>query len=203
MTEKDALFELFEAHPILREKRKEAKKRRDPTCADDTLRYILNLCKENDFCNILEIGCAEGLTSISMLLSSKACLTAIEKDPQRRKEAEENFSSFGLLQRVRLLEGDAGEILPLLEKEFDLIFLDGPKVQYKNYFPHLKRLLKSGGVLLSDDVLLFGWTFGEPPQKRRMLAAHLREYVELIASDKDFETQILPLGEGLAVSKKH
>ena len=127
-----------------------------------------------------------------------------ERDAERAEKALENFRRFGVEARAVLHEGDAGEILPLLEGEYDLIFLDGPKVQYRRYFSDCKRLLKKGGVLLSDDVLLFGWVDGSVPvpHKRKMLVEHIREYLELLKSDPDFETEVLPIGEGLAVSVK-
>ncbi len=57
-------------------------------------------------------------------------------------------------------------------------------------------------MLLSDDVLLFGWVTGEPPKKRKMLAEHLREYLRLLETDTELTTEILKIGEGLAVSTK-
>ena len=182
--------------------RESAKQGRDPTCADETLQYILNLCKENKPQRILEIGCAEGLTSCAMLYATDARLTAIELDSPRAHRARENFLKFGFSDRVTLYEGSAGEILPMLEGAYDLIFLDGPKVQYLSYLPDCKRLLKSGGFLLSDDVLLFGWVRGEPPKKRRMLVEHIREYLNALENDPSLTTEILELGEGLAVSQK-
>lgn len=182
--------------------REEAKQGRDPTAADDTLAYILRLIGEEKPKKILEIGAAEGLTSCAMLMNSAATLTAIELDASRAQKAREHFALFGLTARVTLHEGDAGEILPLLQGEYDLIFLDGPKVQYLRYLPHCKRLLKAGGVLLSDDVLLFGWVRGEPPKKRRMLVEHIREYLYALENDGELQTEILELGEGLAVSRK-
>jgi predicted O-methyltransferase YrrM len=182
--------------------REAAKQVRDPTAADGTVEFILNLIAEKRPARILEIGAAEGLTGLCMLTCSDANLTAIESDAGRAARARENFRAFGMETRVTLLEGDAGEILPLTEDSFDLIFLDGPKVQYRRYFPDCKRLLKAGGVLLSDDVLLFGWVRGEAPPKRRMLAEHLREYLRMLETDDDFTTEILEIGEGLAVSEK-
>lgn len=181
-----------------------AKEGRDPTAADDTLQYILTAIEQIKPARILEIGVAEGLTSCAMLLSCSAELTAIELDAARAAAARENFLNFGLSERATLHEGDAGEILPMLRGEYDLIFMDGPKVQYKRYFSECKRLLRRGGVLLSDDVLLYGWVSGEAvtPKKRRMLVEHIREYLTELCSDEEFITSILPLGEGLAVSVK-
>ena len=182
--------------------REDAKKGRDPTAADETLEYLLGLIAEKRPRRILEIGAAEGLTSCAMLACSDAHITAVESDGARAARAREKFRLFGFERRAELLEGDAGEILPLLQGKYDLIFLDGPKVQYRRYFPDCKRLLNAGGVLCSDDILLFGWVRGEPPKKRRMLAEHIREYLNVLESDPDFHTEILELAEGLAVSVK-
>lgn len=182
--------------------RRAAREVRDPTAADETLEYLLHLLETREVRSVLEIGAAEGLTSCALLSASEARLTAIECDAGRAARARENFERFGFSGRVTLHEGDAGEILPLLDGKFDLIFLDGPKVQYRRYLPDCKRLLRVGGVLVSDDVLLFGWVRGEPPPKRKMLAEHLREYLNMLEEDPELKTQILPIAEGLAVSEK-
>lgn len=184
--------------------REAAKPTRDPTAPDDTLDYLLTYLERCNPQKILEIGTAEGLTTCAMLAASEATVTTIELDAERANRARENFAGFGVQDRVRLLEGDASEILPLLSGEYDMIFLDGPKVQYRRYFPDCKRLLKAGGALLADDVLLFGWVSGETPTppKRRMLVEHIREYLQLVKDDPEFETEILKIGEGLAVSVK-
>ncbi len=179
-----------------------AKEGRDPTAADETVVALVEWAKEHRAVRILEIGAGEGLTSCALLLETEAELTAIELLPDRAKKFRENVALFGLEDRVRLFEGDAGEILPMLTGSYDLIFLDGPKVQYRRYFDDCKRLLKGGGALFSDDILLFGWVRGEAPKKRKMLAEHIREYLDLLESDPDFKTQIYEYGEGLAVSTK-
>ena len=182
--------------------RRAAREVRDPTAADETLAYLLRLLETREVKRILEIGAAEGLTSCALLSASEATLTAIEIDGKRAERARKHFGEFGFSSRAVLHEGDAGEILPLLQGEYDLIFLDGPKVQYRRYLPDCKRLLRVGGVLVSDDVLLFGWVRGEPPKKRKMLVEHLREYLKMLEEDADFKTEILPIAEGLAVSEK-
>lgn len=179
-----------------------AKAGRDPTAADETLDFLLGWAKEHGAERILEIGAAEGLTSTALLLETQARVTAVEKDAARAQTARENFARFGVAERVELIEGDAGEILPLLNGEYDLIFLDGPKVQYLKYLPDCKRLLKRGGALCSDDVLLFGWVRGEAPKKRRMLVEHIREYLRALEEDGELKTTVYEYGEGLAVSIK-
>jgi len=186
----------------LKELRERAKAGRDPTAADETLAFLLQWTKEHSAKNVLEIGAGEGLTSLALLLETTARVTAIELDPDRAARARKHFREFGVADRVELLEGDAGEILPMLNGEYDLIFLDGPKVQYRRYLPDCKRLLKKGGALCSDDVLLFGWVRGEAPKKRAMLAEHLREYLRLLDGDEELTTKIYEYGEGLAVSIK-
>ena len=141
-----------------------AKEGRDPTAADETVALLIAWAKEHGAERILEIGAGEGLTSLALLLETNAQITAIEFDPVRAKKFRENAALFGAQNRVRLIEGDAGDVLPNLEGEYDLIFLDGPKVQYKRYFADCKRLLKKGGALFSDDILLYGWVRGEPPK---------------------------------------
>lgn len=185
--------------------RQELKDRRDPVCPDEVLQYLLLTVREIVPSKILEIGTAEGLSGAAMLFEApNARLTTVEIDEDRHKKAKENFQEFGLSGRARCVLGDAADVLPALEGPFDLIFLDGPKAQYVHYLPQLKRLLPSGGALVADDVLLYGWVSGEvpPPPKRRSIAARIREYLDAVCSDPDFITSVFELGEGVALSVK-
>ena len=185
--------------------REERKDRRDPVCPDDVLNYILLTVRALLPENILEIGAAEGLTGAAMLAEAPhARLTAIEIDEERFAAAKENFAALGLDGRARCILGDAADVLPALEGPFDMIFLDGPKAQYVHYLPDLKRLLRGGGVLVADDVLLYGWVDGSVPvpQKRHSLAERIRDYLSALAKDEDLITSVLDIGEGVAVSVK-
>ena len=176
-----------------------AMEERDPTCSDDVLAVLLNEAERVGAKYILEIGTGRGLTSVALLLQSDACVTTIERDQARIAAARENFARFGVSDRVALLEGDAADILPCLEDVFDLIFLDAAKVQYRRFLPECKRLLRAGGVLCADDVLLFS---NGVPKKRRMLAQHIGEFLHDLQADEAFTTTILPVGKGLAVARK-
>lgn len=176
-----------------------AMEERDPTCSDDVLSVLLNEAERVGAKHILEIGTGRGLTSVALLLQSDACVTTIERDQARIAAARENFARFGVSDRVALLEGDAADILPCLEDVFDLIFLDAAKVQYRRFLPECKRLLRAGGVLCADDVLLFS---DGVPKKRRMLAQHIVEFLHDLQADEAFTMTILPVGKGLAVARK-
>ncbi len=180
--------------------RERAKSGKDPTCADGTLGLLLDAAAGAS--HFLEIGAGEGLTSLALCLTTDAEGVAIERDGARCERATENFASFGVQDKIRLIEGDAADVLPTLEGEFDLIFLDCAKVQYRRFYDDCKRLLRRGGTLVSDDVLLYGWVTGEPPKKRKMLAGHLREFLQRLCADRDFATEIYEYGEGVAVSTK-
>ena len=153
--------------------------------------------------NILEIGTAVGLSGVAMLSTlPTARLTTIELEEERYMEAKGNFEKFGFQNRVNAYLGDAGEILSMMDGEFDFVFLDGPKAQYEKYLFDLKRLMKKGAVLFADDVLLYGWVSGvEPtPKKRHSIVDKIRSYLENVTNDKDFITSVLDIGDGVALS---
>ena len=83
--------------------------------------------------------------------------------------------------------------------------MDCAKVQYIKYLPRLKELLVRGGVLVADDVLLYGWASGEAevPKKRRMLARHIEEYLTAVSEDKELITCVIRVGDGIALSVKN
>lgn len=176
-----------------------AMRERDPTASDDVLAVLLNEVRERPAARILEIGAGRGLTSVALLLHSAAHAVGIERDPQRCIAARANFCAFDLNDRATLFEGEAAEILPMLEGPFDIIFLDAAKVQYRRFLPECRRLLAVGGVLFADDVLLFA--DGVPP-KRKMLARHIEEFLEDLFADGGFSAQILRVGKGLAVARR-
>ena len=189
--------------PKIVEKRVEALSRGIPVADDETLNFLLVTLAATQPTRILEIGTAVGLSSIAML---KACpnarLTTMELEEERYLEAKQNFLDFGVSERVNAYMGDAGEILAMMDGEYDFVFLDGPKAQYEKYLFDLKRLMKKGAILFADDVLLYGWVSGEEPtpQKRHSIVDKIRSYLHTITADKDFVTSVLDIGDGVALS---
>ena len=189
---------------------KEIKSRDDymPFIRDESAKILFDICQKEKPKNILEIGTAVGYSALLMLEGAKdAFITTIEKDNERAQQAMTNFEKNGVKERVDLIVGDAGEVLPQLEdegKEFDLIFLDGPKGQYLRYLPHLKKMLCKGGLLVADNVLLHGWVKGEEfvKHKHRSMVVNLRKFLKCLEEDHDFDSKLLEIEDGMTISRK-
>ena len=119
--------------------------------------------------------------------------------------ARENLKEFG--DRAVVFCDDAKNLIAKLyqdKKKYDFIFLDGPKGQYIRYFPILKELLNVNGYLVADNVYFHGMVKmeGKIPHKHRSIVNNLRKFIDAISTDKDFETKIFEIGDGISVSKK-
>ena len=184
-------------------RRKDALLRGIPVADDETLQFLLLTLAAVKPTRILEIGTAVGLSTVAMLYECQnARVTTMELEEERYLEAKQNFADFDVSDRVTAHLGDAGEILAMMDGEFDFVFLDGPKAQYEKYLFDLKRLMKKGAVLFADDVLLYGWVSGEEPtpQKRHSIVDKIRSYLDTVTKDRDFITSVLNVGDGVALS---
>ena len=132
-------------------------------------------------------------------------ITTIENYEKRIPVAREYFRRAGKEDRITLVEGDALEVMQGLEGPFDLIFMDAAKAQYIYYLPEALRLLRDGGVLVSDNVLQEGDILESHfavERRDRTIHKRMREYLYQLKHDERLLTSILPLGDGLAVSVK-
>ena len=96
--------------------------------------------------------------------------------------------------------GEAIDIIPTLEIKFDLVFIDSDKENYLNYFELILPKMNKGGIILSDNVLWSGKVL-EPLQKNDSSTKVLLEYNELLKNDPRVETVLLPIRDGLTVSR--
>lgn len=189
----------------INELRQKAFAREIPVSDGETLNFLITQLSALQPQNILELGTAVGVSGAVMLQTCpNARLTTVERDETFFKEAQTTFADLNLTGRVTQILGDAGEEIKKLDGEYEFIFLDCAKVQYVKYLPTLKKLLKKGGVLLADDILLFGYVTGEQevPKKRRMLVEHVKEYISAVTDDSELSTTILNVGNGVAMSVK-
>ena len=160
--------------------------------------------------NILEVGTATGFSSVFMLefLNKKAKITTIEKMEERAVKAEKNFNKFDKNKQITLIKGDATDILSELvskDKTYDFIFMDAAKGQYINFLENIKKLLVSGGILITDNMLQEGRLLDSRytvVRRDRTIHRRMREYVNALLTDKEFETMLLESGDGMAVSIK-
>ena len=154
---------------------------------------------------ILEVGTAVGFSAILMseYVPEECQITTIEKYEKRIPIARENFKRAGKEKQVTLLEGDTLEILKGLDESFDFIFMDAAKGQYIYYMPEVIRLLKKGGILVSDNVLQDGDIIESRfavERRNRTIHSRMREYLYELKHDDRLLTSIIPLGDGVAVS---
>lgn len=167
-------------------------------------RFLLALEKPQ---RILEVGTAVGFSALLMSeYAPKDCrITTIEKYEKRIPVAKENFRKAGKEEQITLLEGDAADILKSLEEPYDLIFMDAAKGQYLAFLPDVLRLLKTGGILLSDNVLQDGDVIESRfalDHRKRTTHARMREYLYELKHRPDLETVILPVGDGITLTLK-
>ena len=156
---------------------------------------------------ILEVGTAVGFSALLMSEYAPAgCeITTIENYEKRIPIARNNFKRAGKESQITLLEGDAMEVLPTLEEPYDFIFMDAAKGQYIHYMPEVLRLLKTGGTLVSDNVMQDGSIIESRfavERRDRTIHSRMREYLYELKHREELLTSIIPLGDGVAVSVK-
>ena len=156
---------------------------------------------------ILEVGTAVGFSAILMAeYNPGACeIITIENYEKRIPIARENFKRAGKESVITLLTGDAKEVLPTIEEPFDFIFMDAAKGQYIHFLPEVLRLLKSGGTLISDNVLQDGDIIQSRfavTRRNRTIHKRMREYVYTLTHHEELTTAVLPIGDGITVSVK-
>ncbi len=156
---------------------------------------------------ILEVGTAVGFSAILMAeYNLGACeIITIENYEKRIPIARENFKRAGKESVITLLTGDAKEVLPTIEEPFDFIFMDAAKGQYIHFLPEVLRLLKSGGTLISDNVLQDGDIIQSRfavTRRNRTIHKRMREYLYTLPHHEELTTAVLPIGDGITVSVK-
>lgn len=156
---------------------------------------------------ILEVGTAVGFSAILMAeYDPEACeITTIENYEKRIPIAKENFKRAGKEDQITLIEGDAAEVLKQLSEPYDMIFMDAAKGQYIHFMPDILRLLKTGGVLVSDNVLQDGDIIESHfavTRRNRTIYKRMREYLYELTHRDDLVTAVLPIGDGITVSTK-
>ena len=176
-----------------------------PIIMDDTLEVVDKILKELKPKKILEIGTAVGYSAMcfSEYLTDGGKIDTIERDEQRVKEARENIVKVGVEDKINIYEGDAVEILPTLNDKYDMVFIDAAKGKYPFFLKEALRMLNEKGIILADNILYKGYVMSDyNKHKQRTAVRNLREYIAEVTENPNLETEILEVGDGLAVTKR-
>ncbi|MEG2380251.1 MAG: O-methyltransferase [Oscillospiraceae bacterium] len=175
-----------------------------PISQPETIRLIEILMKLGRIKSVLEVGTAIGYSAIRMSKATNAKVDTVEIWNKMVEVSTANIEHENLSKMITVHHGDAKEILPKLDGEYDMIFIDAAKAQYNEFFPHCMRMLKNGGLIVSDNVLYKGMTATDEllQHRKRTIVKRLRDYLEMLKENKELDTVVLPVGDGVALSFK-
>ena len=193
--------------PFLEELKKKAKADYVPIIRREMQSLLKLLLAMKRPVRILEVGTAVGFSALLMAEYNPAnCeITTIENYEKRIPIARDNFVKAGKDQMIKLLEGDAAEVLKTLHGPYDFIFMDAAKGQYIHFFDDILRLLAEGGILVSDNVLQDGDIIESHyavTRRNRTIHKRMREYLYELTHNENLTTAVLPVGDGVTVSVK-
>ena len=184
--------------------KKEALENHIPIIMDDTLEKIKEILEKENPKRILEIGTAVGYSASCFVKysSPEVIVDTIELDEERAKQAIENVKKIGVEKNINIMIGNAVEILPTLSNEYDIVFIDAAKSKYSIFLEEGIRLIRNGGLILADNVLYKGYVMSDyNKHKQRTAVRHLREYIKEVTENPNLETEILEIGDGLAITR--
>lgn len=168
---------------------------------------LLQLLRIQDSNKILEVGTAIGYSALRMAEAlPTSSIVTIERDTERIQVAEEYMSRSKHGEQILLIKGDALEVEELVANQapYDAIFVDAAKGQYKKFFEMYSKYLSDDGMIITDNVLFKGLvTESEIESKRiRNLVKKIDGFNRWLMNHPDYYTVILPVGDGVAISKK-
>ncbi|MGL5380496.1 O-methyltransferase [Clostridium sp.] len=183
-----------------------AKENAVPIAQKETAKFLEFMVSMKKPLRILELGTAIGYSATLMYeaAGTNPTITTIERDENMIKYARENFEKFNLQDKIEIKEGDCLEILEKLDKPYDLIFMDAGKGHYNHFLPHCIRLLKEDGIIIADNVLFRGMVASKDLVKRRKITIvkRMKTYLDLVSKDEGLITSVIPMGDGIAVTKR-
>lgn len=169
--------------------------------------FIKLMIQQSKAKSIIEIGTNVGYSSIFFTqimnsINGEGRVVTFERSEKFYEESLKNIKSFNLEKNIEVHFGDAVENLDKVNETFDLAFIDAAKSHYKVFFDKCVSKMKSGGIILSDNVLYQGMIASDDlvVKRKKTLVRNLREYLQYISEDERFITSVLPLGDGLAVT---
>lgn len=201
----DYIRSLYPSHEgILKELEVYASKNHVPIIEREVAQLLKVILKVNKPKRILEVGTAIGYSAILMARSTEddCSITTIERRKDMVDIARKNIDCAGYNGRIQVIHGDAQDILKDLKGKYDFIFLDAAKGHYLDFFNNCVKLLDLGGIIVSDNVLYKGMIASDKlvVRRKRTIVKRLREYLKYINNLENFETCVIPIGDGVSIT---
>ena len=187
---------------------KSARKRNIPVMEKEGLEFLIQTFNEHQCHRCLEIGSAIGYSAMMMVSNiDDFVVETIELDDARYLEAIQNIKEQQLEDQIEIHHDDAltFDINDLKYQEFDCLFIDAAKAQYQKFFEKYEPLLKEDGMIISDNLIFHGHIFDNNQKQSRNLKQLVRKinrYNDWLANHPDYDTLLLPIGDGVAISLK-
>ncbi|MEC1376744.1 O-methyltransferase [Heyndrickxia oleronia] len=196
-----------ERSPLFQEMEHYAQENGVPIMELAGIEVLLQLISMQKPCKILEIGTAIGYSAMRMAdVLTDVQIVTIERDDERYEQAIKNIKQSQYGNKINVLKGDALEIIEEVKKfgPFDAIFIDAAKGQYMKFFELYTPFLTKDGYVYTDNVLFKGLVAEENIENKRIrnLVGKIKKYNEWLVNHEDYLTTIIPVGDGLAVSRK-
>lgn len=191
--------------PLIREMEKYAEEHKVPILSWEAAAFLEILISIVNPKRVLEIGTAIAYSSIRIArnLKKKGVVHTIEKSKDNIVLAKGYISKSAVEEKIIILEGNAFEIIPKLEKKYDFIFLDADKNEYSRLFELSVPIMKKGGVLFIDNLLWGGNTAADKvPPKQLASTEFIRKFNKEFMSDPRLKSTIITVGDGLGVGVK-
>lgn len=183
-----------------------AKEYHVPIIEPEVAQLLKVLLKSNKPKNILEIGTAIGYSALIMAetTAEDTKITTIERNDEMVQLAHTNISNTLFKDKIKILQGEAEEILPHLSDTYDFIFLDAAKGQYLDFFNYCIRFLKPGGLIVSDNVLFKGMVATDElvVKRKKTIVNRLRAFLKYINELDGYTSCVIPIGDGVALTYK-
>ena len=192
-------------HPVLEEIRSLASALKIPIIQKDGLQLIRQFLLASGARKVLELGSAIGYFAIFTALYANVDVTSVEVDPQLLAAAAKFAKKAGVGNKIDFMNADALSLDAGIFRDYDLLFIDAAKSQYQKYFTMYSGSVRTGGIIVSDNLLFRGHV--EHPEtiisrNRRQLVNKIRQYNTWLKEQPGFLTYFYEIGDGIAISIK-
>ncbi|MGI8383253.1 O-methyltransferase [Robertmurraya sp. P23] len=170
----------------------------------ETILQILRIAQPK---KILEVGTAIGYSALRMAtVLPETNIVTIERDSERYTAAEEFIKRANKEHQISIIKGDALEVESLIENlgSFDAIFIDAAKGQYKKFFEIYSKYLGDKGIIITDNVLFKGLVCEDTIESKRVrsMVTKIKDFNKWLMEHAEYDSVIIPVGDGVAISKK-